>query len=348
MKKISFLANDGSPLGVTMRSLWGEDGRLGVGGAEQALLTICEGFHDRGYDVTLYNDPLERGASPFKQKMLTEFDPAEDRDYLVAFRSPNERIAGAKGKLIWWSCDQSTIGDFALFSKRVEKIVVISPHHAAYFRNLYGIENTVVIDIPVRVKDYANSPASQVSKIPKRCIYTSIPDRGVMELRAAWPLIHREVPEASLVLTSDWRLWDSRLDGSVVWEFQLAYAGLPNVSYVGAVKRKELIQYQLEADLLLYPCVYDELFCISVAEAQVAGAIPITSQSGAIITTNSFGHQIRGNPRSPGFVEEFVRKAVKTLQDPDLNEKQVEMQKKAIKRFSLNRILDEWEERVLK
>lgn len=318
---------------------------MGVGGAEQALLTVCEGFHDRGYDVTLYNDPLERGASPFKQRSLGEFDPAEDRDYLVVFRSPNERIVGAKGKIIWWSCDQSTIGDFRAFSKRVEKIVVISPHHAAYFKNLYGIGNTVVIDIPVRVKDYENK---SISKIPKRCIYTSIPDRGVMELRAAWPLIHREVPEASLVLTSDWRLWDRRIDASVVREFQLAYAGLPNTSYVGAVKRSELIRYQLEADLLLYPCTYDELFCISVAEAQVAGAIPVTSQSGAIITTNSFGHQIKGDPHSPGFVEKFVHKAVETLRDPGLLEKQIDMQKKAVKRFSLERILDEWEERVLK
>jgi hypothetical protein len=45
-------------------------------------------------------------------------------------------------------------------------------------------------------------------------------------------------------------------------------------------------------------------------------------------------------------VERFVLKAVETLRDPDLLEKQIAMQKKAVKRFSLNRILDEWESRV--
>lgn len=342
-KVIHFLANDGSPLGVTMKSLWGEDGRLGVGGAEQALLTVCEGFHDRGYDVTLYNDPHEGGASPFKQKTLGEFDPTEERDYLVIFRSPNERIAGARGKLIWWSCDQQTVGDFKTFSKRVEQIVVISKHHAEYFRTMYGIENTVVIDLPVRAKDYE----ADVKKVSKRCIYTSIPDRGVMQLHAAWPLIHRDVPEASLVITSDWRLWDRNLDKSVLHPYQLAYAQHPNVSYVGAVKRNQLIQCQLEADVLLYPSIYEELFCIAVAEAQVAGAIPITSQSGALITTNSFGHQIKGSAYDSHFVEEFVGKAIGVLRDPYLRDKQKAMHKKAVKRFSLDRILDEWEKRVL-
>ena len=342
MKIIHFLANDGSPLGVTMKSLWGEDDRYGVGGAEQSLLTICEGFHNRGYDITLYNNPHEGGASPFKQKTLAEFDPQENRDYLVVFRSPNERIAGAKGKLIWWSCDQQTVGDFKAFSSRVEKIVVISKYHAEYFRTMYGIENSIVIDLPVR-DDYGHD----VKKVSHRCIYTSIPDRGVMQLHAAWPLITREVPDASLVITSDWRLWDKYLDKSCVQPYQLAYAAHQNVSYVGAVKRKELIQYQLEAELLLYPCIYEELFCITVAEAQVAGAIPITSQNGAVKTTNSFGVQIKGSPYDPKFIEEFVQSTVLLLQDPDLKEKQIEMQNKAIKRFALDRILDQWEKKVL-
>jgi len=113
------------------------------------------------------------------------------------------------------------------------------------------------------------------------------------------------------------------------------------------VKRSELIQYQMEAELLLYPCIYEELFCITVAEAQVAGAVPITSQNGAIRTTNSFGYQVEGSPYDPQFIEDFVAKAVSCLQDPDLKYKQIEMQNKAIKRFALDRILDQWEKKVL-
>lgn len=342
MKKLDIIANDGSPLGVTMKSLWGTDGRFGVGGAEQAILTLCQGWQERGYDVTFYNNPSEGGASPFKQKTLDEFNPLEDRDFLIVFRSPNERIRNVQCPIIWFSCDQMTVGNFAEFSKRVNKIVCISPRHATYFREMYGIDDTIVIDLPVRLKDYDR----ECEKIPKRCIYTSIPDRGVMQLHAAWPLIHREVPDASLVITSDWRLWNKDIDSSVLLPYQTAYARHPNVSYVGAVKRMQLIEYQLQADLLLYPAIYDELFCITVAEAQVAGALPITSTYGAIETTNSFGVQIKGAPTDPKFVEEFSHYAVNYLLDPRLPQKQREMQEKARKRFDLNRILDEWEEKV--
>jgi glycosyltransferase involved in cell wall biosynthesis len=345
LKKLHVLANDGSPLGVTTKSIWGQDGRFGVGGAELAILTLCEGWQKQGYDVTFYNNPNEGGASPFKQKTLNEFDPLENRDFLIIFRSPNARVNEAKGKRIWFSTDQFTVGDFREFYRRVDKAVTISPFHANYFREMYGIEDAITIDLPVRINDY-KSRSHDVKKQSKKCIYTSVPDRGAMPLRAAWALIHKEVPEASLVLTSDWRLWDKDIDESVVTPWRLSYASLPNAEYVGAVKRDELIRHQLEADLLLYPSVYDELFCIAVAEAQVAGAIPITSKTGAIPTTNEFGVQIGGLATDPSFVDAFVEAAVRHLQDPDLHEKQIDMQRRAEERFSLERILQEWEDKI--
>jgi glycosyltransferase involved in cell wall biosynthesis len=345
VKKLHWLCNDGSPLGVTYKSLWGEDGRYGVGGAELAMLTLCEGFQNRGYDVTLYNNPSEGGVYPLRQKTLDEFDPLEDRDYLVIFRSPNERVNEAKGKRIWMSCDQFTIGSFRDFARRVDEIVTISPFHADYFRDTYGIENTVTIDLPVRVDDYKSR--AHYHKVSKKCIYTSVPDRGALPLHAAWAKIVKEVPDAHLTLTSDWRLWVPDMDTShFVQAYKLPYASLPNTNYIGAVKRDELIRHQLEADLHLYAGVYDELFCISVAESQVAGAIPITSQTGALRTTNSFGVQIAGHPTESSFVDAFVDATVRHLQDPDLQEKQIDMHKRAVARFSLDRILEEWETRV--
>lgn len=345
MKKLHIIANDGSPLNVTSESIWGLDGGWGVGGAELAILTLCEGWQKRGYDVTFYNNPNKGGASPFKQRTLDEFDPLENRDYLIIFRSPNERINEAKGKRIWFSTDQMTIGNFKDFSRRVEKIVTISPFHADYFKEMYGITETITIDLPVRIDDY-KIRSHDGEKQSKKCVYTSIPDRGAMQLHAAWPLIIREVPDASLVLTSDWRLWDRNISKEYLQPYQLAYAGHPNVSYIGAVKRDVLIRHQLEADLLLFPCIYDELFCITVAEAQVAGALPITSSVGAVKTTNSFGVQVPGFPTEPGYDVKFAEAVVEVLKDPNLRERQLEMQRKAEERFSLERILQIWEDEV--
>jgi glycosyltransferase involved in cell wall biosynthesis len=336
---IHVLANDGSPLNIDCSDIYGESGRIGLGGAELALLTLCQAWHERGDEVVLYNDPKRQG-SPFEQRMIADFDPRGKRDVLVIFRSPSERSLNADGLKCWFSTDQRTIGDFQQFSKTVHKIVTISPFHADYFARTYAISNTVSIDLPVRTWDYKEL----TEKVPGQCIFCSIPDRGVMQLQAAWPLIAREVPEANLVITSDWRLWVDWADESMIQKYKLAFAHHPRVSYFGAIKRRELVKLQQQSQLMLFPCIYEELFCISAGECQVAGAYPITSDMGALPTTN-MGTVIPGSPTSPAWIEVFVKEAIRLLQNPDeLAKKQRSVQKKAIARFSVKRILKLWDE----
>lgn len=336
--KIDVLCRDGSPLGVVEADVNGEvPGKLGVGGAELALLTMCAAWKFNGHDVTLYNNPRVVGQSSFKQRHVSQFDPQEDRDILIIFRSPNPTAVGAKGLKVWWSCDPCTIDDFAAFSKHVDKIVAISPYHLQYFKVHYGIDNATYIDLPVRTWEYKD----EVVKKPKQCMFTSIPDRGVMQLHAAWALIIQQVPDASLVITSDWRLWSEYAVEDQIRPFRLSFAHLPNVTYLGAVKRPELVKVQMESELLTYPCIYEEMFCIAVAEAQVAGAIPITSEYGALATTN-MGMALHGNPKDPSWIELFVKNVVEKLNSPTLKDDQIRLREIAMKRFSIETVLDKW------
>lgn len=339
--KIDVLCNDGSPLGVTEATLAGEDGRIGVGGAENALLTMCRAWQYYGNTVTLYNNPNNPLASTFRQLAISDFNPDDERDILIIFRSPNERALNAKGKKVWWSCDQQTVGDFKVLASQVDKVVTISPRHNQYFKDMYGITNSISIDLPVRVWEY-NEPTEKVSH---RCIFTSMPDRGLDELHGIWPLIVREVPDASLVITSDWRLWADWQSEDAIRPRRLSWAKHPNVEYKAAIKRSDLIHEQLKADLHVYPCVYDELFCIAVAESQVAGAFPVSSDVGALATTN-MGRVIHGHPQDPAWVDVFVKNVVELLTDPKLADKQNYVREVARKRFNVENIVRTWEEKV--
>ena len=341
--RLDVLCNDGSPLGVSERSIYGEDGRAGVGGAELALLTLCKGWHDKGYKVTLYNSPDVPNGSCFEQRGIDEFSPFNPRDILIIFRSPNMRIRdGANGLKVWWSCDQITVGDFKSFSNMVDKIVTISPYHSQYFSDVYGIHTSIPIDLPVRTWEYD----LKKEKIPYRCIWNSIPDRGVDILSKVWARIVKEVPEASLVITSDWRLWTPRATESLVSPYKAMFSSLPNVSYTGAINRKQLIEYELEAQLNLATNTYEELFCISIAECQVAGAYPVSSNSGAIRTTN-MGKIFPGNPGDEHWQNEYVEYVIELLR----NKKQLvrynnKIQHKALSRFSLETVLAKWQDRI--
>ncbi len=348
--KIDVLCNDGSPLGVTLADVYGGNGRVGVGGAELALLTMCEGWHNAGHRVRLFNNPTHGGLSPFGQFPIDTFIPREDRDALIIFRSPNHRITHAKGKKIWWSTDQYTVGDFAEFAKRVDTIVTISPFHADYFKSTYGIENTTTIDLPVRIQDYFQEvkdptvPISQFEKIKHRMIFCSVPDRGLEILAQAYPKIKQAIPDVSLSITSDYRLWGVAEPRNE--QYIRRFFGIDGVKFLGAVTREEMVQEQMKAEILAYPCVYNELFCYSVAECQIAGAFPITTSQGALITTN-MGMQIPGDARNPHWAPRFSEKVIEMLEFPKLNELQTEVQRSAISRFSLERIMKKWDEEVL-
>jgi glycosyltransferase involved in cell wall biosynthesis len=282
MKKlyIDVLANDGSPLGVTLPDVYGKNGRLGVGGAELALLTMCEAWHVAGHRVRLYNSPTHMGLSPFEQYPVDTFFPNDERDILIVFRSPNHRILHARGMKIWWSTDQFTVGDFQAFQSKVDKIVTISPFHANYFQETYGIVDTNVIDLPVRMEDYDH----KIEKVEHRMIFCSVPDRGLDILASAYPEIKKQVQDASLVITSDYRLWGVQEARNE--QFIQRFLGMDGVRFLGAVPRMDMVEEQLKAEVMAYPCTYPELFCYAVAECQVAGAYPVTTSMGALITTN--------------------------------------------------------------
>lgn len=334
--KINVLCNDGSPLGVTLSDLHGANGRVGVGGAEAALLTLCEAWAKRGDEVILYNDPLHPN-DVFEQRPIAAFENENNADILIIFRSPNTRSYRTGSKKIWWSTDQYTVGDFRMFSSTVQQIVTISPFHSEYFKNTYGIENTNVIDLPVRSWEYNQ----EVERIPKQLIFCSVPNRGLHELADMWNSILAKVPDASLIITSDYRLWGSPYPMSE--PFLIKFSRKTNAKYLGAIKREELVKYQLQSDLQAYPCNYDELFCISVAECQVAGAYPVTSDKGALGTTN-MGIVIKGNVSEGAWQEMFIEKIVYLLQHRDeLEILRWRTQEKARKRFDINRILGEWD-----
>lgn len=339
--KIDFLCVQGSPMGQTMKTVWGADKYVGVGGSELYMLTLCEEWAKAGHQVRLYNDPREFGASPFEQLEVRQFNPDEDRDAVIGFRVIDHRFAVSKGLKVWLSCDQRASGDFNHVSKWADKIVCISPFHQEFFRKTYDIHNSIYIDIPVRVDDYE----VDYPKISKRCLFSSVPDRGLDILAVCWPKIVEQVPDASLVITADYRLWNSPYPGND--RHRKNFMEAKNVQFLGAVPRKRLIQEQLQAEVMPYSCIYDELFCISVAEAQYAGCYPITSDMGALETTN-MGCVIPGDPRHYAWMDSFISNVVLHLQMSEEEKKMraTVIHKAAEDRFSPDKILEEWEVKV--
>lgn len=338
---IDLLCHDGSPLGVCPSCLYGDEFRYGTGGSELLLLTLCEAWGNLGFKVRLFNDPHEnyKQVDWMEQLPIEAFNPGDDRDVFINFRTPSINATRSKGLKVWLTTDQYSQGDYRRFAPFMDKIVCISQHHVDFFKKVYGIENALVIDIPVREKDFT----PQVS-IKNRLIFTSIPDRGLRNLLAIYPNLLREVPDISLVITSDYRLWGVSPQNE---GYRIEWVKfMDTVQFRGALPRKKYIEELCKADMMVYPCTYPELFCISVAEAQWAGVYTITSSAGALKTTN-MGTIIDVDPDTASGKKLFIDKTVELLDNRDkLSFIQQEVKSRARERFSLERILTEWQTKV--
>jgi glycosyltransferase involved in cell wall biosynthesis len=272
-----------------------------------------------------------------------DFDPKEDRDILIFFRGPNSKGIDAKGKKIWFSCDQATVGSYKSLAAEVDKVVTISPFHAEYFKNQYGIENTITIDLPVRHYDYDNV---DYVKDPMKILYCSVPERGLEALVPIWERITEAIPEAELHITSDHRLWDRRYPANISANYRLMYAKFPNVTYHSAIKRRELVKLQLESSIHLYPLTYPELFCIANAECQYAGAYPITSNGWALASTN-MGYLSPHHPTTRAGQVDLAITTLSYLRNPEtLKPLQKYVHDMARRRFSIDNIVGQWDRMV--
>ena len=331
--------SDGSSSGVCESTIDGDTFRVGVGGSELALLTMCRIWHDDGHKVILYNNPWRQDGSVFEQRPTASYSPNEARDFLVVFRSPDARAVPSKGRKIWWSCDQYTVGDYRNFSDFVDKIVCISPFHARYFEEIYGITKTIVIDLPVRLSEFE----AKTEKIKNRLVFTSVPDRGLQNLWRIYPKIKQYIPDLSVAITSDYRLWGA---GELNGQHRSKWILHDDVEFLGALPRSRYTEELMKADLMLYPANYDECFCYSVAEAQVAGVPVISSARGALATTN-MGHifYVDANDQRNDFA--FIDRTVEVLSNRvELDLSRDLIMQMARERFSPERIKQHWNKHI--
>lgn len=339
--KIDLICNDGSPIGVTPKLIYGR----GVGGAELSMMTLMEVLASRGHEVAVYNDPAGAGEYEGVNYLpLSSFDVGKPRDGLIIYRSPNIRYNPRyRGQFstIWWSTDQYTVGDFRALAASVDFSVTISPYHTEHHIRRYKVPRDKIghIDLGVRLSDYSE----EVEKVRDRMIFCSIPDRGLELLLNAWPRIRERVADASLVITSDYTLWGAPNPANHQW--RLRWARQEGVQFLGAIPRHDLIKHQQMAEIQSYPCIYEELFCISAAECAVAGALPVTSGAGALVTTNEFGIIVPGEPNTSAFVANFVDRITSLLtHERQYMEKTARTMKAgAAMRFDWNVIAEKWE-----
>ena len=316
----------------------------GVGGAEYSLILLAQELGARGHKVKVVNDP---GGHAGKQGDVTyesikTWNSLEGCDIAVVWRNTYWEKPINCDRLTLFSCDQITDSQWHRLVDRLDRFFCISEYHRHYVTSRQGIPHQItrVVELGCNWPDYQN----EVAEVPGRMIYCSVPDRGLEKLLQMWPAIHEQVTDATLVITSDYRLWGVPYTGNERYQSQAAQLEHLGVYFLGKVPRDELVNLQMSSVVQPYPNSYEECFCISMVECMAARCLPVTTSVGAITEKAQHGGfvMIGNNPNDSTWDDNvFVAAVVEAVQGEEMRNGITEQGRKVVEaRYTFKSVAD--------
>lgn len=273
----------------------------GIGGSETAVIEIAKRFARDGWLVDVYNgaerfEGVYDGVGYWEAKRL---QPDEKCEVFVSWRNPEFRLKyedQARQHVLWchdlnYGPTPEVIAGFRIYGDGGKyKVLGVSQWHADMLRRYYDHHDSLNFDyVPngIDLERFANPP----EKIAFRCVYASSADRGLARLLQYWPEIVNIEPTAELHVAYGWETMDrmiamgrSDLAGFKA-DMERKIAETKNVVWRGRLGQADLAQLYGESYLWLYPTDFLEVSCISAMEAMAGGAVPITTECGALAET---------------------------------------------------------------
>jgi predicted O-methyltransferase YrrM/tetratricopeptide (TPR) repeat protein len=228
---------------------------------------------------------------------------------------------------------------------KLKKIFCLTEWHVEYFCNIfpqlrditvpfyYGIDfDKFLIKDDVKIQEINK-------KVPHSFIYSSFPNRGLLELLKMWPKIYKHQPLASLHIYSDVNnLWSNQVEPQKMNDIRqllLEYKngvdtngadtnradtnGM-NIYYHGWVDKKTLAKAWMTADIWFYPCTFMETFCLTALEAAATKTLVITNNLAALQNTvGNRGVIIKGDPMTEEWREKALKKVFKIMDKTNEN-----------------------------
>jgi hypothetical protein len=207
---------------------------------------------------------------------------------------------------------------------KLKKIFCLTEWHVSYmnqvFPQLSHLTTHLYYGIDSSRFDYR---VNKIKKIRNKFIYSSFPNRGLLELLQMWPKIYKKHNDVTLHIYSDIDgTWVNQVEPQMMRDIRALLNGYkmePNglgIHYHGWVGKAELAEAWKSAEYWLYPCTFQETFCLTALEAASSKTLAITNNLAALENTvGDRGLVVKGDPRSIEWQRECLEKLFDIMND---------------------------------
>jgi FkbM family methyltransferase len=218
-------------------------------------------------------------------------------------RSIEELAQSKKQYKILWAhdnCDQPQLLRLPELVSQIDRIVCVSNWEREQYIKYNRAPAEKITVIPNGVDEMFRPSGKPKSKT---CIFFSAPHKGITPLVPIWKEVIKHHPDAKLKVFSSMSLYgaiqpgegenetittENGLEPSPFISIYKELQALPGVEYSPCIDREDLLPHIQDAAFYIHPNVWEETFCVSLAEAMSCGCFPITTDMGALPET-SFG-----------------------------------------------------------
>ncbi len=332
----------------------------GIGGSEESVINLTKEWVKEGYNVTVYancgHEPKVYDGVQWKPFWM--FNVKDKQDIVIYWRTPIPMDHQTNAtKILIDLHDVVPEGEFT--EKRlakIHKIMVKTNFHRSLYPN---IPDDKFLIIPNGI-DFGLFD-QEIEKDQYLMVNTSSPDRCMDVLPELFKRVKERVPQARLKWAYGFDIYDLMFQGDpekTKWKNDtlkaMEDAGIENL---GRLSQRECAKLYMEASVFAYPTEFAEIDCISVKKAQACGAIPVTTDFGAlkesVVAYDGIIHssktkdtwakpyQFTYGIEDEALKQEWVDRAVQILTNP-MNENSIVLLKEWTKKFDYSLIAKQW------
>jgi len=151
--------------------------------------------------------------------------------------------------------------------KKLKNIFCLTEWHVEYMTRIFPQLKSITV--PFYYGCNSSLELNEERKIPYKFIYSSFPNRGLLQLLQMWEHIYEKEPRATLHIYSDVdNKWSNSVEGEKMQQIRdllNKYREKPNgygIYYHGWVKKSVLEESWKTSDIWFYPCTFMETFCL--------------------------------------------------------------------------------------